>query len=283
MPMSSPSESRVDRDDGSGEGNGDGSGIDGSGNGDGDGAGARSRIGVELKGGSGFGVVKKRVYVGNLSWSTRWQDLKDHMRKAGEVVHAEIFTESFGRSAGCGIVEFETSSDAENAIISMNDSMLDGRQIFVRADREEGRKTSSARSNHHHHHHYHHQHNPGSRYGGSNNNSDDGGGYRRRKENVTGGMNGHSDVDGNRDSGERGRKIVIWNLPFHIRWQDLKDVCREYGTVIRADVPHRPDGKSKGMGMVLFEKADEAERAITGITGKEIDGRIVDCRHDKYA
>lgn len=26
-----------------------------------------------------------RVYVGNLSWETEWQDLKDHMRQAGEV------------------------------------------------------------------------------------------------------------------------------------------------------------------------------------------------------
>lgn len=26
-----------------------------------------------------------RVYVGNLSWETEWQDLKDHMRAAGEV------------------------------------------------------------------------------------------------------------------------------------------------------------------------------------------------------
>lgn len=255
----------------------DGNGIDSIGNGNG--TVARGRIGVELKGdGPGFGIVvtKKRVYVGNLSWNTRWQDLKDHMRKTGEVVHAEIFTESFGgRSAGCGIVEYESSSGAENAILSMNDTILDGRQIFVRADREEGRKHPSPN-----HHHYRHK--AGSRYGGSsNNNSDDGGGYRRRKENISGGMNGsHGNGDGN---GERGRKIVIWNLPFHMRWQDVKDVCREYGSVIRADVPLRPDGKSKGMGMVLFERKDEAERAITGITGREIDGRIVDCRHDKYA
>ena len=31
-----------------------------------------------------------RVYVGNLSWETEWQDLKDHMRSAGEV--GNIFT-----------------------------------------------------------------------------------------------------------------------------------------------------------------------------------------------
>lgn len=176
------------------------------------------------------------------------------MRDAGEVSHAEVFTESSGRSAGCGIVEFETSSGAENAISTLNDSMLDGRPIFVRADREEGKPSSRSSSHHHHNNRY------GNSGGGGGNND----GYRRR------------------DS-DRGRKIVIWNLPFHIRWQDLKDVCREYGTVIRADVPQRHDGKSKGMGTVLFESEEDAERAIAGMTGKEIDGRIVDCRHDKFA
>lgn len=31
-----------------------------------------------------------RVYVGNLSWETEWQDLKDHMRQAGEVRLATV-------------------------------------------------------------------------------------------------------------------------------------------------------------------------------------------------
>ena len=35
--------------------------------------------------------VDCRVYVGNLDWGVEWQDLKDHMRKAGEVKHVEIF------------------------------------------------------------------------------------------------------------------------------------------------------------------------------------------------
>lgn len=160
------------------------------------------------------------------------------MREAGDVVHAEVFTESSGRSAGCGIVEFETPEAAENAINTLNDTMLDGRTIFVRADREEGKPRSN-------------------RYG-------DGEGFRRRES-------------------DRGRKIVVWNLPYHIRWQDLKDLFRDYGNVIRADVPQTHDGKSKGMGTVLFETEVEAERAINEMTGKEVDGRIVDCRLDKFA
>jgi len=39
-----------------------------------------------------------RVYVGNLPWQTSWQDLKDHMRTAGNVVYADVFLDEFGRS-----------------------------------------------------------------------------------------------------------------------------------------------------------------------------------------
>jgi RNA recognition motif-containing protein len=38
-----------------------------------------------------------RVYVGNLSWSIKWQDLKDHMQAAGPVELATVL-EWNGRS-----------------------------------------------------------------------------------------------------------------------------------------------------------------------------------------
>jgi hypothetical protein len=77
-----------------------------------------------------------RVYVGNLSWETSWQDLKDHFRAAGEVSHADVMMEHDGRSKGCGIVSFVSARDAGNAIASLHDSELQGRKIFVREDRE---------------------------------------------------------------------------------------------------------------------------------------------------
>lgn len=77
-----------------------------------------------------------RVYVGNLSWDVAWQDLKDHMRSAGNVVHAEVMTDASGRSKGCGIVEFSSQEEAKEACNSLSDSDLKGRMIFVREDRE---------------------------------------------------------------------------------------------------------------------------------------------------
>lgn len=47
-----------------------------------------------------------RVYVGNLSWNVKWQDLKDHMKKAGTVVHADgtlnpLLTIALGKVLTC--------------------------------------------------------------------------------------------------------------------------------------------------------------------------------------
>ena len=79
----------------------------------------------------------RRVYIGNLSWGVSWQDLKDHMREAGEVTRADIMTGPDGRSKGCGIVEYATVEEAKKAVLTLNDTELNGRQIFVREDREE--------------------------------------------------------------------------------------------------------------------------------------------------
>jgi len=95
---------------------------------------------VHVSGGEKQGC---RVYVGNLSWEVAWQDLKDHMREAGEVVHAEVMTEADGRSKGCGIVEFATPEEAKEACDTLSDTELKGRMIFVREDRE----TSSGGAN----------------------------------------------------------------------------------------------------------------------------------------
>jgi len=65
-----------------------------------------------------------------------WQDLKDHMREAGDVVYAEVMTEPDGRSKGCGIVEYSSPEEAQEAISTLTDTELKGRMIFVREDRE---------------------------------------------------------------------------------------------------------------------------------------------------
>ena len=117
---------REDREGGSSSGGG-------SRGGDSRGAGTR---GGSRGGSGGGGSNSKRVFVGNLSWEVSWQDLKDHMRKAGDVVHADVLKRRDGKSSGGGIVEYATVREAKKAISELTDTDLNGRMIFVREDRE---------------------------------------------------------------------------------------------------------------------------------------------------
>jgi len=84
-----------------------------------------------------IGDDAKRVYVGNLPYSTSWQDLKDHMRQGGgEVLWAEVAYGLNGRSRGFGIVMFATAVDAHSAIECLHDSEIEGRLVVVRLDNQ---------------------------------------------------------------------------------------------------------------------------------------------------
>jgi len=50
-------------------------------------------------------------------------------------------------------------------------------------------------------------------------------------------------------------------------WQDLKDMCQEYGTVTRSD------RNSKGYGTVKFATKEEAQACIKGLDGTEYQGQ----------
>jgi RNA recognition motif-containing protein len=77
-----------------------------------------------------------KVYVGNLSYDVTWRELKDHMKTAGPVAHADVAAGEDGKSKGYGLVEYQNNLGAQQAIAILNNTELQGRLIFVREDRE---------------------------------------------------------------------------------------------------------------------------------------------------
>lgn len=91
--------------------------------------------------------VSRFVYVGNLSWDVKWQDLKDHMKEAGNVIRADVLVGEDGRSKGCGIVEYGTVEEANQAILVLHNTNLNGRSIFVREDRDKDMENPNRKPN----------------------------------------------------------------------------------------------------------------------------------------
>ncbi|KAL0794706.1 hypothetical protein Bca101_066083 [Brassica carinata] len=69
-----------------------------------------------------------RVLVTGLPPSASWQDLKDHMRKAGDVCFSEVFRDRGGMS---GVVDYSNYDDMKYAIRKLDDSEF--RNAFSRA------------------------------------------------------------------------------------------------------------------------------------------------------
>ena len=57
-------------------------------------------------------------------------------------------------------------------------------------------------------------------------------------------------------------QIVVHGLPWSTEWQELKDLAKEHGEVVKADVMRRPDGKSRGFGTIVFKTPEDAQAAI---------------------
>src|SRR5687768_9805270 len=73
-----------------------------------------------------------RLYVGNLSFSTTEEALKEAFSEFGEIVDVKLMIErETGRSRGFGFVELATSDAAKAAIEQMNGAVLDGRSLRV--------------------------------------------------------------------------------------------------------------------------------------------------------
>ncbi|CAB4008666.1 Serine arginine-rich splicing factor 1 [Paramuricea clavata] len=85
-----------------------------------DGGRSRGNSGGYGGGRSGRGVPPRRsnnrVLVKGLPSTGSWQDIKDHMREAGEVLYAEVYGD------GSGIVEFAHSDDVKYAIKNLDDT-----------------------------------------------------------------------------------------------------------------------------------------------------------------
>ncbi|KAG7811038.1 hypothetical protein KL921_002666 [Ogataea angusta] len=78
-----------------------------------------------------------------------------------------------------------------------------------------------------------------------------------------------------------GYEVFIGNLPFSVRWQDLKDLFKSCGPIIRADVREDHRGRSKGFGTVIFENSEDADRAIADFNGYDMEGRRIEVRLGK--
>ncbi len=73
-----------------------------------------------------------------------------------------------------------------------------------------------------------------------------------------------------------GKKLYVGNLPFTVTEGVLVDLFTPYGQVESARlITDRDSGRSKGFGFVEMGSDEEAEKAISEMNGKEVEGRAL--------
>jgi RNA recognition motif-containing protein len=87
----------------------------------------------------------RRIYVGNLPWSTDSQELSDMFSEFGGVRNAEVISDrETGRSRGFGFVEMENDQGTDAAIAGMNGKDIGGRALTVNEARERSPRPAGA-------------------------------------------------------------------------------------------------------------------------------------------
>lgn len=127
--------------------------------------------------------MTKKLYVGNLSYNTTEEQVRELFSQAGEVDSVSLITDrETGRAKGFGFVEMNTTEGAQDAIKRFNGYSMDNRNLTVNEARPREERSGGGGG--------------GGYGGGSRRDSGGGGGYgggggSRRDGNSSGGYSGN--------------------------------------------------------------------------------------------
>jgi RNA recognition motif-containing protein len=93
--------------------------------------------------------MNNKLFVGNLSFNTTENDLRDTFAAHGTVLETNLMMDRMsGRPRGFGFVTMSTAEEAQSAITALNGASVDGRSLTVNVakPREERVGSGSPRS-----------------------------------------------------------------------------------------------------------------------------------------
>lgn len=245
----------------------------------------------------------KRVYVSNVAYESKWQDIKDLFRsQVGEVTYVALFTDENDKPRGCGIVEFESSELAAKAVEKMHRYDLKGRKLVVKEDsdverdkhgrpvrnreRDQNNSNSSSRRD-----------DPPRSNTWEGNNQQPSMNSNTSSAAATAGASS----SGNNNSKNWGNtyglspqfleslwiqgplvsKVFVANLDYKVDEKKFKEVFRLAGRVIDCEISMDKDGKSRGFGVVEYEHPVEAVQAISMLHNQLLFDRRLTVRMDR--
>lgn len=183
-------------------------------------------------------VARRQLFVRGLAPTVTTQDLTDFFSESYPIKNALVVLDKETKvSKGYGFVTFADVEDAQRAKEEMKGSELQGKRIAV--DFAEARQREGEVR----------EAKPANRF------------KLEREQQM-------------KDA--QAPKIIVRNLPWSIKTPDqLGKHFLAFGKVNFVTLPKKPSGELRGFGFVALRGKKNAERAIQGLNGKEIDGRTI--------
>ncbi|EON61123.1 hypothetical protein W97_00334 [Coniosporium apollinis CBS 100218] len=187
---------------------------------------------------------RRSLFVRSLPATTTTEDLTELFSQSYPIKHAVAVTDPATKQCkGYGFVTFADAEDAQRAQEEFDSSVLQGRKIRVevaeprhRDEQDKGSVPSAAAEA------------KATR-------------EQRKKE---------------AQQQQQPPKLIVRNLPWSVKEPDqLAALFRSYGKVKHATIPKTKPGLLAGFGFVVMRGRKNAEKAIEGVNGKELDGRTV--------
>lgn len=186
------------------------------------------------KGGGSVDGESCKIFFKKVPTETPEDFLQGLFQEHGDVKEFELWKYADGRSKGLGTVEFGSPEEAQAVAEALDGAEVDGKIIKVEVE------------------------DPNRAAGGSS---------------AKGGKAIAPKGGGKGKGGGGPCRLFFRNVLFETTPGFLRGIFKKYGNVVHVDLWQRPDGRSKGCGVVEFSKHSEASAALAGLESHEVDGR----------
>ncbi|MCJ1286926.1 RNA recognition motif-containing protein [Xylographa opegraphella] len=190
----------------------------------------------------------RSLFVRSLPSTATTESLTELFSQSYPLKHATVVLDPITKkSKGYGFITFADAEDAQQAREHFNGSTFEGRKIKVEVAEPRHREVENG-----------------------------GPSGRQKSQQTPAAIKAKADRQKERLESTKSPKLIVRNLPWSIKDSDqLALLFRSYGKVKHATLPKAKAGLSAGFGFVVLRGRKNAEKALAGVNGKEVDGRTL--------
>ncbi|MCJ1407028.1 RNA recognition motif-containing protein [Ptychographa xylographoides] len=190
----------------------------------------------------------RSLFVRSLPPDSTTESLTKLFSESYPLKHATVVVDpATKKSKGYGFVTFTDAEDAQKAKEEFNGSLFEGRKIKVEVAEPRQREVEKDVTNGH-----------------------------KKSQPSASATQARTEREKRRQESTKPPKLIVRNLPWSIKEpEQLALLFRSYGKVKHATIPKAKPGLSAGFGFVVLRGRKNAENALAGVNGKEVDGRTL--------